>query len=118
MSSTPKMRFRPSASRARMPPSRTPLIAASRRKMGSTMGGLEPHVRLADEVLLAELGGEALHLDPAHLEQVGAIHELQDLADVLLDDQDGVALLAHPADEIEEAEHHDRRQAHGGLVEE
>ena len=77
----------------------------------------EPHVRFPDEVLLGEVGGPALHLGAAHLEEIGPVHELQHLAHVLLHDQDGVALLAHAADQVEEPEHHDRRQAHGRLVE-
>src|SRR5262245_17792712 len=90
MSSTPKIRFRPSASSASTPPSRMPLIAASTRKIGSI--GLDPHVGLAHEVLLGEVAGPPFHLDAAHLEHVRAVHELQYLAHVLLHHQDRVAL--------------------------
>ena len=50
--------------------------------------------------------------------QIRAVHQLEHLAHVLLDDEDGVALLAHAADQIEDAQHHHRGQAHRGLVEE
>src|SRR5678815_1745971 len=116
MSMTPKIRFKPSASSASTPPRRIPLITASSRKMGSIIA-LEAHVGFADEVLPREIGGPALHHDAAHLQQIRAVHDLEHLAHVLLHDQDGIALLAHAADQVEEPEHHDRCQAHGRLVE-
>ena len=96
-----------------MPPSRMPLSAASTRKIGSITGPRTP----SHEVLLGQLGGAALHLDAPHLEQVRAVHQLQHLPHVLLDDQDRVALGADAADQVEEPQHHDRGQAHRGLVE-
>src|SRR5207245_8360242 len=59
----------------------------------------------------------AFHANPADLEQVRAIDELQHLPDVLLHDQERVALGADATDQVEEPQHHDRRQAHGRLVE-
>src|SRR3984893_8271017 len=117
MSMTPKMRLSPSARSASTPPSRMPLITASRIKSGSIMDGSGADVRLADEVLLGELARAAFHLDPPHLEKIGAVHDLEDLAHVLLDHEDGIAFLAHPTDEVEEAQHQHGRQAHGRLVE-
>src|SRR6266545_5031440 len=127
MSSTPKIRFSPRASSARTPPSRMPLIAASTRKIGSTTGKpssqhsphraprlrlvgrvsvrkSDAHVRFADEVLLGELRGPAFHLDPPDFQQVRAVHQLEHLAHVLLDDEDGVALLTHAPDQVEDTQ--------------
>src|SRR5438105_11290236 len=121
MSSTPKMRLSPSASRASTPPRSSPFTAASISNSGLwatrstrllTARCSQPHIRLAHEVLLGELVGPALDPDPSDLQQIGAIGELQDLADVLLDDEDRVALLAHAPDEIEEPQDHDGGQPH------
>ena len=69
MSSTPKIRLSPSASSASTPPRRRPLSAASASSSGllttRSRGAHRPDVRLADEVLLAELVGAALHADAA-----------------------------------------------------
>src|SRR2546425_1398610 len=144
MSSTPKIRFSPRARRASTPPRRMPLIAASTRKIGSINSALaspliypalasrqgrsartptpaasrsDAKVGLADEVLLRELVRPALHLDAADLQQVGPIHELEHLANVLLDHEDRVALFAHATDQVEDAQHHHGGEAQGGLVE-
>src|SRR6266536_2348442 len=93
MSSTPKIRLRPSASTASTPPSRMPLIAASTRKTGSIMnrppsgvgsGRSQADVRFPDEVLLAELVAPAFHPDASDFQEVGAVGQLQHLPHVLL----------------------------------
>ena len=53
----------------------------------------------------------------ARLEQVRAVDQLEDLPDVLLDHEDRVALFAHAADQVEDAEDHHGGEAEGRLVE-
>src|ERR687895_202559 len=103
MSTTPKIRFSPSASSASTPPSRIPLMAASARKIGSITDGPPPsesHVRLAHEILVGQLVGAPFHRDSTDLQQVCAIDQLQHLPHVLLDDEDRVALLPDAPDQI------------------
>src|SRR5689334_10637535 len=95
---TPKMRLRPSASSASTPPSSSPLTIDSRRKMSMRLTS-HPHVGLADELVLAHRRGRAGGADPPDLEEIGAVDEIEHLTHVLLDDEDGEALLADAADE-------------------
>src|SRR5713226_6818156 len=109
MSSTPKIRFSPSARRgggggkrpsSQPSPHRSPRL----RLVGSVSArNSNAKVGLADEVLLRELVRLALHLDAPDLQQVSAIHELEHLANVLLHDENRVALFAHAADQVEDA---------------
>ena len=55
-------------------------------------------------------------LDATDLEQVGAIGDLQDLADVLLDDQHGVALGANAPHQVEHLRNDHRGEAHRRLI--
>src|SRR5579859_4885470 len=112
---TPKMRLRPSASRASTPPSSTPLSTASSRKISNV---LHPHIGFADQLVVPELGGGSGEVDGAGLEQIGPVDAIEDLTDVLLDDQHREAFVANAADEIEDLLDHERGESGGRLVHE
>src|SRR5438094_307164 len=110
---TPKIRFKPSESRARTPPSSTPLSSASSRKMSKmAMGGGRPfssdsEIRFADRVAGQQLGGGAGGADAAGLEHVRAIDDAQHLLHVLLDDQHGEAGGPEARHQVEDLLHDD-----------
>jgi hypothetical protein len=58
-----------------------------------------------------------LDFDAPGFEQIRAVHDLQHLANVLLDDQHGVALAADPLHQLHDRLHDDRREPGRGLVE-
>src|SRR6266478_10120500 len=95
--------------------SRMPESGEARAETGE--GDSYAEVGLAHEVLLRELVRPALHFDAPDLEQVRPVHELEHLANVLLDHEDRVALFAHAADQVEDAEDHHGGEAQGRLVE-
>src|SRR5437016_9998170 len=88
---TPKTRLRPSDSNARTPPSKSPLITASSRKMSKIPRARPPRsdseIRLADAVARQQLGGSPGGVDAAGLEQVRAIDHAEHQLHVLLDDR-------------------------------
>src|SRR5579883_886283 len=85
---TPKIRFRPRDSRASTPPRSSPFNADSSRKMSMGWRSLQPQIRAAHELVALELGGGAGDADGTHVEEIGAIDEIEHLLHVLLDDQD------------------------------
>src|SRR2546421_8978462 len=122
---TPKIRFKPSASSASRPASKSPLRIASRKKMSSWQSitisqpsfiRSNPHVRLADLVARGEFLRAAARLQPPDLEQVGAVRNFQHLAHVLLDDQHRVAFRADAAHQVEYLRDDHGRESHRGLV--
>src|SRR3954447_20737192 len=116
---TPKTRLSPSAKSASKPASRMPFSTASRKKMSSWQSiPSQPHIGPAHLVAGEERSGIAARLDLPALEEAGAVDDLHDLGDVLLDDQPRVARGADAAPELEDLRHDDRREAHRGLVEE
>src|SRR6266404_6158843 len=118
---TPKTRLSPSDSSASTPPSRSPLITASSKKMSKIPKAASPRsdseVCLANAVTRQELGGAAGRVDTARLEQVRAIDHPEHLLDVLLDDQHGQAAGANAIDQLEHVLDEDGRQPGGRLVE-
>src|SRR4030095_10438270 len=119
---TAKTRVRPSDSSARTPPSRSPLITASSRKMSKIPRSWPPRshseVRFADAIARQELGGSSGGVDVAGLEQVGAVDHPEHPLPVLLHDQHRQAAGADTIDQLEHVLHENRRQPRGGLVEE
>src|SRR5688572_29752703 len=102
---TPKIRLRPSASRASRPPSRIPLMIASSRKTSkksSIVPALDAEIRLFDGIARQQLGRRARAADGAGLEQVGAVDDLQHLLHVLLDDQHGKPARTDALDQLED----------------
>src|SRR5580704_17809673 len=79
---------------------------------------LESHIGLADELVILELRGGSAEADVARFDQVGAVDDIEDLADVLLDDEHGEPLGADAADEIKNLLDHERGEAGGRLVHE
>src|ERR1700675_2313360 len=79
---------------------------------------LQPHIGLADELVILELRGGAGEADVARLDQVGTVDDIEDLPDVLLDDEHREPLGADAADEIEDLLDHQRSEAGGRLVHE
>src|ERR1700694_4035868 len=76
-------------------------------------------VGLADRLILGQLAALSRQGDAAHLEHVGALGRAQRQVGVLLDDQDGRAVVAiDRRHDLEDLADDDRRQAQGGLVEE
>src|SRR6516225_3974560 len=120
---TPKIRFRPSASRARRPASKRPLQIASRKKMSGAQSMrvnsantasimLQSHVRLADLVALGERLGAARGLDAPDLQQISAIDCFEHLPDILRDDQHRIAFGANAPHEVEHLLADHRRKTH------
>src|SRR5881296_853062 len=76
-------------------------------------------VRLPHAFVLAQLRALAFEHDAPDLEQVRAVRHVERRVRVLLDDEDGEALLlVEPAHELEELLDDDGREAERGLVEE
>src|SRR4029077_14404585 len=118
---TPKTRLSPSDSSASTPPSRSPLITASSKKMSKIPKAASPRsdseIRLANAVTRQELGGAAGGVDAARLEQVRAIDHPEHLLHVLLDDQHGQTAGPDAIDQLEDLLDQNRRQPSGRLVE-
>src|SRR5919198_3450795 len=109
----------PSASNAYVEPSESPLMhcwtnswKVIRSRRHAEVGRL--HAAIAAEFLRRPLG-----VDPAHAHQVRAVADPKRLVDVLLDEQDGDALLAPEAhDQVKDEPDELGREAERGLVEE
>src|SRR2546422_11780021 len=117
---TPKTRLRPSDSNARTPPSKSPLITASSRKISKIPRARPPRsdseIRLADAVARQQLGGAPGGVDAAGLEQVRANDHPEHLLHVLLDDQHRQGAGADAIDPLEHLLEEKRRQPRGRLV--
>ena len=87
---------------------------ASRLARGLRRG--HSQIRLPDAGFVPQRRRRALGHDPALLEHVGAVGDLQRPGHVLLDEQDGHALGVDGADDLEHVVHHRRRQAERRLV--
>src|SRR5262249_10250586 len=66
---------------------------------------LQPHVGLADDIMILQLHGASRHADVARFDQIRAIHEVEDLLHVLLDNQHGKPFGADAADHFEHLLH-------------
>src|SRR6266568_150754 len=71
----------------------------------------------ADFGVVGQVARRALEHDAARLEHVAAAGDGQGHRGILLDEQDGHALLVDGQDRLEDLLDKDRRQSHGGLVE-
>src|SRR4029453_4146341 len=113
---TPKTRLSPSDSSASTPPSRSPLMTASSKKMSKIPRASprsDSEIRLANTVTRQELGGAAGGVDTARLEQVRAVDHPEHLLHVLLDDQHGQAAGPDAIDQLEDLFDENRRQPGG-----
>src|ERR1700692_2839014 len=79
---------------------------------------LQPHIGLADELVILELLRGSGEADAAGLDQVGAVDDIEDLPDVLLDDEHREPLGADAADEIKDLLDHERGETRGRLIHE
>src|SRR3954468_1169156 len=77
----------------------------------------QAEVRLANPVVMQQLGTGAAHDDAAVLEHIGTLRDLERYGDVLLDQQDRHAALVQHMDGAQHFLHHERREAERGLVE-
>src|SRR6266404_1939332 len=76
----------------------------------SQIGNLQP-------LVLEQLLAWSLHDDPSVFEHISTICDLQDMVHALLDNQDGVLLVAQVPNRLEQETDIDRRQALSGFVE-
>src|SRR2546425_6401556 len=70
-----------------------------------------------DGLALAQLGARAREHDLADLEHIGLLRGGEREVRVLLDDEDGQALLVQPGEDLEDLADDDRGEAERGLVE-
>src|SRR5712692_6187323 len=68
--------------------------------------------------MVLEMGGASREPDATDLEQIGAVDDVQDLPNVLLDDEDGEPFGADAANELEHLMDEERRQPGGRLIHE
>src|SRR4029450_3393855 len=77
---------------------------------------LQPHVSLANEFVVFQLGRRARQANSADLQQISAVDHLEHLLDVLLDDENREPFRANAADEREYFLHDQRSKTCGRLV--
>src|SRR5262249_50036338 len=77
---------------------------------------VERDVGLADELVVFQLAGGAREANAADLEEIGTVHHLEHLLDVLLDDEDREPFRANAADQIEHLLHDQRSETRGRLI--
>src|ERR1700740_2524339 len=77
----------------------------------------EPEIGALQIGIAQERRGRPLEHDAAVLQHIRTMRDLERLADILLDEQDGQAFLVQPADQGEQLLDRDGRQSQRGLVE-
>ena len=86
---------------------------------GGSQGGSAVGAHVAfEDVFVSDLAGGALVDDAASVEDVDVVGEVEGPVEVLLDEEEGGALLGDVGEELEDAVHDEGGESDGGFVDE
>src|SRR5262245_65805391 len=77
----------------------------------------QPQIGDLQPLVIEQVPARSLHDDPSVFEHIGTVCDLQNVMHILLDNQDGVLLVAEVSNRLKEKDERGRGQPRGGVSE-